>query len=272
MWTLEYTPTIARVCKEGAPRLTWIQFTTSGIDTALKAGGFRPGTIITNCAGLRAANLSEHAFTLLLFMTRQMRAIEAARTRRDWIRQELLATIKSLQGSTLLILGMGQIGQAVARRARAFDMNVIAVSRAYRPDALAGEVFPRHAATKAFARADFIVCCMPSTEETKGFLDRRAFAAMKRGAYLANISRGDIIVEADLAAACREGLIAGAAIDVMVDEPLPLESPLWGLDNVVISPHVGGFGNDETEMLIRMVAENFALYLKGEPLVRRVEY
>jgi phosphoglycerate dehydrogenase-like enzyme len=271
MWSLEYSPDIAHVCKESAPRLKWIQFTTSGIDGALKSGGFRPGTIVTNCAGLRAVNLAEHAFTLLLFMARQMREIERARERRDWIRRQL-ESLKSLQGTNLLILGMGAIGQAVARRARAFDMRVLAVSRAYRADDLVQEVFSRHDAKAAFARADFIICAMPSTDETKGFLNADAFRAMKRDAYLVNVSRGDIIVESDLAAACRDGLIAGAALDVTVEEPLPASSPLWALDNVVISPHVGGQGNDETDLLIRMIAENLALYVEGKPLVRRVEY
>ena len=271
MWSAEYTPTISRLCRETAHRLKWLQFTTSGIDTALKNGGFNPGLVVTNCAGLRAVNLAEHAFTLLLFLARQMRTFEKGRDRGLWLRSSARAVV-SLQNTTLLILGMGAIGQAVARRARAFDMNVIAVSRAYRPDGLVQEVFARNEALSAFAKADWIAVCLPSNSETRGFVDCRAFAAMKRSAVLVNVSRGDVIVEDDLAEACANGVIAGAGLDVTTVEPLPETSRLWTLDNVVITPHIGGQGNDETELLIKMVSENLRLYIDGQELLRRVDY
>ena len=133
MWSAEYSPRISHLCRTAARRLKWLQFTTSGIDTALKNGGLPLGIFVTNCAGLRAANLAEHAFALFLFLARRMRAFEDARERRVWLR-DVGKEMVSLQNTTMLILGMGAIGQAVARRARAFDMNVLAVSRAYRPD------------------------------------------------------------------------------------------------------------------------------------------
>jgi phosphoglycerate dehydrogenase-like enzyme len=271
IWSAEYTPEVAAICKSGSPFLKWIQFTTSGIDTALKNGGFTPGTIITNCAGLRAVNLAEHAFTLLLFLSRQVRAFERARTRREWL-SRTSQPIASLQGTTLLVLGMGAIGQAVARRARAFDMTVLGVSRAYKPDAHVQEVYSRENAAAAYSRADSVVVCLPSTAETRRFVDRRALAAMKPSAFIINISRGDVIDEHDLAEACATGVIGGAGLDVTTIEPLPANSLLWSLDNVFITPHVGGQGNDETELLMEMISENLRLYRAGLPMLRRVEY
>jgi phosphoglycerate dehydrogenase-like enzyme len=271
-WSADYTPAIAAVCKERCRRLRWIQFATSGIDTALKNGGFPPGVTVTNCAGLRAANLAEHAFALLFFLARRMRRMEEARRHRLWIRQEIHPEIRSLQATTLTILGMGAVGHALARRAKAFDMRVLAVSRAYRADATVDAVYSRDNALAAFAEADVIAVCMPSTPETVGFIDRRKLAAMKKTAFLINIARGDIVVEQDLVEACTAGGIAGAGLDVAFEEPPAADSPLWRLENVVLTPHVGGSGNDETQVLAEMVAENLELFLAARPLLRRVAY
>lgn len=270
-WTADYTPAIAAACNQHGRRLRWIQFATSGIDTAIKNGGFPEGVIVTNCAGLRAVNLAEHVFALMLFLSRRLRAAETARHNKEWPRGELHSEIRSLQNTTLVIVGMGAAGQALARRAKAFDMRVLAVSRAYRADGLVDQVFPREAAIEAFALADVVALCLPSSAETRGFVDRFKLAAMKKTAFLINIARGDLIVEQDLVEACKTGEIAGAGLDVAMLEPPAADSKLWSLESVVLTPHVGGAGNDETDMLIEMVADNIRRYLAGEPLLRRLE-
>jgi phosphoglycerate dehydrogenase-like enzyme len=256
-----------------AGNLKLIHFTTSGIDKALKAGGFPKGVTVANVAGLRAPTLAEHAFALLLFLSHRFRAIEAARADRQWLRDEITPTITALRGKTLAIIGMGATGQQMARKARAFDMRVIGVSRAYAPDALVDEVFPRERVKDALAQADAVLMSMPSTAETRGFMDADKFAAMKSTAFILNIARGDLINEDDLIDACRSGTIGGAGLDVQAEEPTPATSGLWDVDNIVISPHVGGGGGgpDDTD-LDDMLIENLRLYLKGEPLKRLVDW
>jgi len=268
-----YVEDMVAAVNANAGSLKLIHFTTSGIDKALKAGGFPKGVTVANVAGLRGPTLAEHAFALLLCLSHQFRAIEAARKDHAWLRDEITPTVASLRGRTLAIIGMGATGQSMARKARAFDMRVIGVSRTYAPDELVDEVFPRERVNEALAQADAVLMSMPSTAETRGFMNADKFAAMKPTAFILNIARGDLINEDDLIAACKAGTIGGAGLDVQAEEPMPADSPLWDVDNIVISPHVGGGGGgpDDTD-LDDMLVENLRLYVAGEPLKRLVDW
>jgi phosphoglycerate dehydrogenase-like enzyme len=264
---------MAAAVNANAANLKLIHFTTSGIDNALKAGGFPKGVTVANVAGLSAPGLAEHAFALLLCLSRRFRAIEAARANHQWLRDEITPTVTSVKGRTLVIIGMGATGQQMARKARAFDMRVIGVSRAYAPDDLVDEVFPRERVNEALAQADAVLMSMPSTAETRGFLDAGKFAAMKPGAFVVNVARGDLINEDDLIAACNSGTLGGAGLDVQAEEPLPADSPLWDVDQIIISPHVGsGGGGPKDTALDDMLVENLRLYVNGEPLKRLVDW
>lgn len=267
-----YVADMVEAVNANAGKLRWIHFTTSGIDKALKNGGFPKGVLVTNSAGLRAASVAEHALALLLFLARRFRTVETARLRHDWIRDEVTPSVVSLRDRTLVILGLGAIGREVARKARAFDMRVVGVSRAYQPDGLVDEVYPRERAKEALAQADAVVVSLPSTPETRGFLDADKLSAMKNTAFVVNVSRGDLINEGDLIAACRAGAIAGAGLDVTTVEPTPADSPLWGLENVVLTPHIAGTGSDDREELYAMLTENLRLWLAGKPLARQVSW
>ncbi len=270
-WTADYSTRIAELAKSRAENLKFIQFCTSGIDTPLKNGGFPPNVIVANCAGLRAANIAEHGFGLILHHTRQLAFAEEARRQKRWTRSETSQRIRPLRGSTLCILGMGHVGQALARRAKSFDMRVIAVSRAYEPDDVVEECFLREQLNDALAQADFVAICLPSESATQGLMNINRFHAMKRSALLINLARGDILVESDLIEALQTGLIAAASLDVTHDEPPDQNSPLWTLDNVTLTPHVAGAGREDADILIGMIAENLRLFLSGKPL-RRVVY
>lgn len=246
--------------------LKWIQFASSGIDGVIRNGGFPAHVVATNVAGLRAGNLSEHAFGMLLFLTRQLRAVEAGRQAKQFLKQELFPGMVSLKGKTMLILGLGAIGQDMARKAKGFGMQVIGISRAYQPDCLIDRVFPREDCDEAFSQADVLMVAAPSDSQTRGFVDARRLGLLKKTAIVLNVSRGDIIEEAALVDACREGRIAGAGLDVMEIEPLPPDSPLWTLDNVIVTPHVGGAGSDQFRQLLDRMGDNIERYLKGEKL------
>jgi phosphoglycerate dehydrogenase-like enzyme len=268
-----YKEDMVEAVNANAGNLKLIHFTTSGVDNALKSGGFPPGVTVANVAGLRAPALAEHAFALLLCLSHQFRAIEAARKDHAWLRDEISAKVTALQGQTMVVIGMGATGQALARKARAFDMRVIGVSRAYEADELVDEVFPRDRANEALAQADVVVLSMLSTADTRGFLDADKFAAMKPTAYVINVARGDLINEDDLIAACKAGAIGGAGLDVQAQEPTPADSGLWDVDNIVISPHVGGGGSggEVDTPMFDMLAENLRLHMAGEPLKRLVD-
>ncbi|HSR55131.1 MAG TPA: D-2-hydroxyacid dehydrogenase, partial [Alphaproteobacteria bacterium] len=268
-----YVEDMVEAVKTNADSLKLIHFTTSGIDKALKSGGFPEGVTVANVAGLRAPTLAEHAFALLLFLSHRFRDIEAARIKHQWLRDEITAKITPLRRQTLCVIGMGATGQAAARKGRAFDMRVIGVSRAYEPDDLVDEVFPRERVNEALAQADAVLLSMPSTAETRGFMNAEKFAAMKETAFIVNIARGDLINEDDLIKACKAGVIGGAGLDVQVNEPTPPESGLWDVDNIVISPHVGGGGGGPGDTdLEDMLIENLRLYIEGKPLKRLVAW
>ena len=249
-----------------SPTLKWMQFTSSGVENVIRNGGYPEHVIATNVAGLRAGNLSEHAFAMLLFLTRQLRTLESARGETSWIKREIFPHMASLSGRTMLVVGLGAIGQATAKKASCFGMRVIGISRGYKPDALIEQVWPRHEADEAFRQADVVVVAAPLEDGTVGYIDRRKLALLKPSAILINVSRGEVVDEQALIEACRERRIAGAGLDVMSIEPLPVESPLWSLDNVIITPHVGGAGSDQLGQLLEKVAVNIRHYLAGEPL------
>jgi D-2-hydroxyacid dehydrogenase (NADP+) len=268
-----YMEDMVEAVNANAGNLKLIHFTTSGIDKALKSGGFPKGVTVANVAGLRGPTLAEHAFALLLTLSHRFRDIEAARADHQWLRDEITAKITPLRRQTMCILGMGATGQSMAKKARAFDMRVIGVSRAYEPDDLVDEVFPRERMDEALAQADAVMISMPSTAETRGIMNAEKFAVMKNTAFIVNVARGDLINEDDLIAACKAGEIGGAGLDVQMQEPTPPDSGLWDVDSIVISPHVGGGGGGPGDTdLEDMLVENLKLYVEGKPLKRLVDW
>ena len=270
-WTVPYDESFAAMIKETAKRLKWIQFTTSGIDSALRAGGFPKGVVVTNSAGLAAPMVAEHAFALMMMVGHRLRDTEAAARRRDW-RPDLRQNMIALYRKTICIVGLGAVGQEAARRARGFAMKVIGVSRAYRPDELVDKVYPREELYAALAQADVVLLSTLAAADTAGLINARSLGALKPGAILINIARGELIDEDTLATACREGRLAGAGLDVTTVEPLPRSSPLWALPNVVITPHIAGGGSDNSAQLLEIVDENIRRFTAGEPLTRVVDW
>lgn len=267
-----YYPDMVKAVNDNQTKLKWVQFTTSGIDKALRSGGFPKGVIVTNSAGLGAPILAEHAFHLFMAVGRRIRDTEAAQREHKWLRDEIGATVTAMTFKTLCIIGMGATGQETAKRAKAFDMKVIGVSRAYQPDALIDEVFPRERVKDALAQADFILLSMPAVAETRNFINDDTLAAMKKTAIIVNVARGDLIDEHALARACAAGTIGGAGIDVTLAEPTPADSPLWDAPNVILTPHIAGTGSNNTKRLLDIISENIDSYLAGRPLNRVLDW
>lgn len=267
-----YLPDMARAVNDNAARLKWIEFTTSGIDKALRSGGFPKGVRVTNSAGLGAPILAEHVFHLFLALGRRIRDTEADQRKHLWRRDEIGATTIAMTFKTLCIIGMGATGQEAAKRAKAFDMKVIGVSRAYKPDRLVDEVYPRERVKEALAQSDFVMLSMPAVAETKHFINDDTLSAMKKTAFLVNVARGDLIDDLALKRALDAGTIGGAGLDVTMDEPTAPDWPLWDAPNLIFTPHIAGTGSSNARRLLTLIGENIDNYLAGRPLARELDW
>ena len=265
-----YLAETAAVIRARGKVLRWIQFTTSGTDNAFKHG-LPSGIVVTNMAGLRAFSVAEQAFALMLGLVRKLRATEAARRQEAWVRDDLIPVLDNLAGKHLLIIGLGAIGQDIARKAKAFDMQVTAVTRSVKPLPHVDRIRPREELVEACAEADIVLMAALYEEGADKLLSRAAIAAMKPGAYVVNIARGALIDEDALVEALETSSIAGAGLDVSAVEPLPVEHRLWSMANVLLTPHIGGAGSDGTgESIASVVTGNLRRWIAGEKLVKIV--
>jgi phosphoglycerate dehydrogenase-like enzyme len=262
-----FTPEFAKLVREKARALKWIQFTTVGIDVALRAG-LPDGVWVTNSGDVSQRVLASHAIALMLGVMRGFRRFEPLRARRDYARQTLPRYMISPDGARMVILGMGRIGQDIARKAKAFNMEVICVTRASAPAVPEiDRVVSREKVDEVLPTADVVMCAMPLDTGTQGFLNAENIALMKETAIFVNISRGKVVDESALTRALADGRIMGAGLDAFAKEPLPAESPLWDLPNVLMTPHVGGNGGRELwRRMSDLVRDNTRRYLSGAPL------
>ena len=251
-----------------APRLRFLQSFSSGTN-AYDLGAFRArGVFLASGAGVNMNAVSEHAMALLLSLTRRLGPARDDQARRVWggEQDDQAPRAEELPGKTLLLVGLGQIGNRIAHLARAFGMRVIAVRRT--PGAGAGNADEVHAFGALGAlipAADAVVLCCPLTEETANLIDAEALARFRPGAVLVNVARGGCVDEAALVDALRRGRLAGAGLDVTASEPLAAGSPLWGMENVVLTPHSAGETRAFERNVIDLLLENVARLRNGDP-------
>jgi phosphoglycerate dehydrogenase-like enzyme len=246
--------------------LRWIHFSSAGIDGGL-AMGLPDWVMVTNSTGVKAAMVSEHALALLLALVRRLPGMQADQAARRWRREETSAKLRTLEGAVVCVIGLGSIGRELARKLKAFDARVIAVSREGAAGGDIERVFPRERIAQALALADAVVVCTSSDAGSFHLIGAPALAAMKPTAMLVNVARGNIVDGTALCAALKAGRLDGAALDVTEFEPLPPESPLWEVPNLIISPHVAGGGSTGYLQQKALFGKNLARYLAGEPLL-----
>ena len=260
-----YTAEVAAAA-EAAPRLKWLQFATAGVDAAV-THGVPDGCLLCNARDVWAPTVAEHALALLLGLLRQVHHLERTRRSADWSRDALTEGLGSLQGRTLVIVGFGTIGREVALRAKAFGCRIVGVMREPRSSDALDEALPLDRLPEALASADAVVLAIALAPTTRHLIDRAALAALKPSAVLVNVARGEIVEEAALVEVLAAGRLAGAGLDVFAVEPLPLDSPLRALPNVILSPHLAGFGDGGTvERLVVLCRDNIERFLAGRPL------
>jgi phosphoglycerate dehydrogenase-like enzyme len=258
-----------------ARRLRWVHAPAAGVASLLFPALVGSEVVLTNARGLHAVSMAEHALGLLLTFARKLHLARDLQRAHRWGQVALWTeppAFGRLAGGTLGLVGLGAVGSALAARAAALGLRVIALRPHPRPDpAPAHEQWGPERLGELLERADWVVLAAPHTAATRGLIGAAELARMKPGAVLVNLGRGALVDEPALVAALREGRIAGAALDVVRGEPLEAASPLWDLPNVVITPHVAGLGPGHWEGAVEQFAGNLRRYLAGEPLVNVVD-
>lgn len=249
------------------PNLRWYQQWHAGTDWLLDHPQIaQQNFTLTNASGVHAVPISEHIFALILGLGRAIDDCVRAQSRGEWIRVRH-RDIFELAGKTLLLVGVGAVGERTARLAQAFGMRVLGVRRHPQKDSqFVDEMHGTNALAELLPQADFLVLTIPYTRETEGLIGREELAQMKPSAVLVNIGRGKTIDEPALVEALQTGRLAGAGLDVFATEPLPSDSPLWQMDNVIVTPHFAGLTPVYDERAWGLFLENLTRYVQRRQL------
>lgn len=259
---------------EAGSDLTWVHLGVSGVDSILPPLASREGLVVTNSRGLHGAYMTEYVLGVILAQSKALFRGRDHQRERDWAPRELLPRIRSVEGGTLGILGLGSVGRHLAPRAQALGMRVIGTKRTAlqgAPPHGVDEVFPTSQTDEVLRAADWLVLLLPLTKETRSYLNRARIGRLKKGAYVINVGRGELVDEKALLTAIRKGKLSGATLDVFREEPLPETSDLWAEPDVLVTPHVAGNFPEYIEQAARMFGENLALYARRAPLRNRVD-
>jgi D-2-hydroxyacid dehydrogenase (NADP+) len=251
----------------GARRLKLIQTVGAGVDSVLPAPDLPPQVAVTNARGIHSDQMAEHAVLMMLAFAKKLPQAMANQREHLW---QFYAS-DTLAGRMCVVVGMGTIGQEVARRAKQFKMTVIGIQRQPKQFEYADEVLPTDQLSAALQRADYAVVILPLTDTTRHLLDAECLAALPSAAVLVNMARGGIVDEAALAQMLRDGRLKGVALDVFADEPLPESSPLWAVPNLIITPHIAGLVPDYLERVLEIFTDNIQRLESGRPLVNLVD-
>ena len=251
-----------------ARNLRWIHWCGAGVDALLFPELVASRVTLTNSRGVFDRPMAEYVLALILAFAKGLPETWSFQSARQW-RHRLTDTIC---GRSVLVVGAGSIGRCIARLCSGAGMRVSGVGRSARAsDVDFGRVHACEHLDNVLPEADFVVVAVPLTPQTRGLLSTAQFRRMKPSARLLNVGRGAIVDEGALIAALEAKAIAGAALDVFEEEPLPAESPLWSMPNVVVSPHMSGDFRGYTHALAAVFRENYRRYCAGEPLLNRID-
>ncbi|MFW5713371.1 MAG: D-2-hydroxyacid dehydrogenase [Brevefilum sp.] len=285
LYTLDVLPE-----PEKAPNLKWVQFNSAGVDKFVDHPLLqKPDMTATTMSGVITGQIAEYVLMTMLAFGQQLPKLNKMKADRVWPSEkekwaDLMA--RELRHSTVGILGYGSIGRQVARLLEPFGATVLAAKKdvmhpedkGYIPEGMGDphgdffdRLYPIEAINSMLKESDFVVVALPLTDETHHLLDEKSFQSMPKTAYLINVGRGELVDQKALIAALREKQIAGAALDVFEEEPLPEDSPLWDFDNVILSPHIAGLSHHLQEETLSLFIENLNRYLAELPLYNRVD-
>lgn len=248
-----------------ARNLRWIHAMTAGVESLIFPETLNSSVLISNSKGIHGIPMAEHVLGLILSFTRCLNLLHRQQMQHLWKRPDIDA-LHEINGKTMAIVGLGAIGHEIARKAKALDMRVTAARREMTKEPFVDQLYRPEQLPEMLSEADFVVVTLPLTDATKNLFGREQFAVMKSTAYFINVSRGGVVQEDHLIAALKNNTIAGAGLDVFVEEPLPETSPLWDLPNVIITPHCSAISPAYLDRALQLFAENLAHYIGGTPL------
>jgi phosphoglycerate dehydrogenase-like enzyme len=255
-----------------APNLCWIQTVGAGVENVIVPEMAARGIVLTNNSGVHAPNISEHLMALILAFARRLPFLIRGQIAHEWRDTTGREGVFELGGQTLLVVGLGDIGQALAHRALAFGMNVVGVRRRLQ-QSVAGisEVAGFDALHRLLPEAHHDAICLPLTPHTRGLFDRATILRLRPGAFLYNIGRGAIVDTAALVESLQTGQLGGAGLDVTDPEPLPADSPLWDMPNVIITSHTSGATPRYWDRAIVILESNIERFRSGAELLNVVD-
>ena len=251
-----------------SPRLRWFHLLSAGVEQLAFEDLKQRSIIVSNSSGIHGRQMAEQAFGMMLSVTRGLHRHWHHQHQKVWDQK---VPVRELYGQTLVIVGAGHIGVEVARKARAFDMRVTGVKRTPQNLEYFDEVVGLHDLHKALAAGDFVLVLTPLTPDTFHLIGAEEFAQMKPSAVFMNYARGDVVDEAAMIDALSSGQIAGLGLDVFHQEPLPADSPLWTMDNVLLTPHTSGLSPSYTSRALDLFIANYHRYKEGKPLLTQVD-
>jgi phosphoglycerate dehydrogenase-like enzyme len=251
-----------------AKKLRWIHSTAAAVHQLMSPELAASEVVVTNARSVHGPVVAEHVLAVMLALAKHLPSAFRAQQQRRWVQKEIYREDpRELSGSTLLLVGLGNIGREVLRHAKALGMRVLAVRRHPEQGSHgADEIFGTAELQRALPLADFVVLAAPLTEKSEHLINQDALNAMKREAFLINVSRGPLIDDAALIAALRDGRIAGAALDVFAEEPLPPDSHYWQLENCLITPHTAAVTSKLWPRHYDLFSRNLRHFLAGQPL------
>jgi D-2-hydroxyacid dehydrogenase (NADP+) len=253
-----------------AKKLKWVQVYSAGVENYRFPEFLKSDVTLTNCKILQGPNIADHAFALLLALTRDLYRIIPNRTKEEWTRGQHSPI--ELRGKTAVIVGLGGIGMQIAQRAHAFDMKVIGVDPKDIPLSYwISKQVPPDRLDSVLPEADVVFLAAPHTPQTEGLMSAKQFDLMKKNSYFIAVSRGKLYSSEALLSALESKHLAGAGLDVTNPEPLPKGHPLWKCENVIITPHIAGTSDNVQTRRMAVLKENIARFSKGEPLVNVVD-
>jgi phosphoglycerate dehydrogenase-like enzyme len=258
-----------------AKRLKWIHSPAAAIHQLMYPELINSSVVITNSTGVHGPVVAEHAIAVLLALAKRLPQAMQYQAKRIWAQETLWQARprpREVAGATAVVIGMGGIGREFAARARGLGLKVLAVrENPAKGRGPADAVFGPEKIDEALSQADYVLLCTPVTRATTRIINQARLAKMKPDAYLINVARGTLIDEAALLAALKERRVAGAALDVFEEEPLPADSEFWSLDNVLITPHTAAVTEQLWDRHYDLIVENLRRFLDGQPLLNQVD-
>ncbi len=262
--------TISPELFRAAKKLKWVQIYSAGVETYRFDDFIRSDVTLTNCKILQGPNIADHAFSLLLALARDLHQIIPNRTKEEWARDRYHPI--ELNGKTAVIIGVGGIGTQIAQRAAAFGMRVIGVDPKEMPiNSYVSKMVPPDRLNAALPEADVVFISAPHTPQSENMMGPKQFELLKKGVYFIAVSRGKLYDTQSLVKGLDSRRIAGAGLDVTNPEPLPKGHPLWKFENVIITPHIAGQGDNVQGRRMALLKENIARFVQGEPLLNVVD-